>query len=161
MTALADNGGNSYPVGTVAELAGVSPRTVRYYEEIGLLTAARRSSGGRRVFDDDALSRLRFIGRLKTLGFSLNEIRHINAVFAVNQSTAEMLTALDERMERHLATLGQRLGELKGLRTDLLAYRRRLRARRAELERGARPGARRAKSKPAPGAGNGRQRRRG
>lgn len=122
-----------YPIGTLARLAGVSTRTVRYYEEIGLLTTARRFAGGRRVFGEDALQRLKFIGRLKSLGFSLEEIKHLNEVFALHRSTAEMLAVLDKQLAAHLESLAARMSELSRLRRDLLAYRQRIRARLAVL----------------------------
>ncbi len=107
---------------------------MRYYEEIGLLRSARRFAGGRRVYDGDALQRLHFIARLKTLGFSLEEISHLNEVFAVHQSTAEMLAALDGQLARHLATAEEHIRELEALREDLRGYREHIRARREELE---------------------------
>ena len=126
-----DNG--HYPIGKLARLAGVSTRTVRYYEEIGLLRVARRYAGGRRVFDADALQRMRFIGRLKALGFSLDEIGHLNHVFELSRSTAEMLRVLDGKFDQHLATLDTRLRELTALRDDIGAYRTHIRRRLAQL----------------------------
>ncbi len=123
-----------YPIGALARQAGVSTRTVRYYEEIGLLRGARRFAGGRRVFGADALQRLRFIARLKTLGFSLEEIRYLNEVFALHRSTAEMLEALDEHLEKHLATVTRRLADLEALRGELQGYREHIRARQAGKE---------------------------
>jgi DNA-binding transcriptional MerR regulator len=123
-----------YPIGALARIAGVSTRTVRYYEEIRLLETARRFSGGRRVFGADALERLRFIGRLTRLGFSLNEIRHLNEVFSLERSTAQMLQVLDDQLARHGAELDERLHELAALRGDLRAYRRHIRARLATLK---------------------------
>jgi DNA-binding transcriptional MerR regulator len=125
----------AYPIGALARVAGVSTRTVRYYEEIRLLRTARRFSGGRRVFDGDALERLRFIGRLKRLGFSLAEIRHLNEVFALNRSTAQMLAVLDGQLERHEAGLDVQLRELLALQADLAAYRRHIRTRLQSLRR--------------------------
>ncbi len=122
-----------YPIGKLAREAGVSTRTVRYYEEIGLLRVARRYAGGRRVFADDALQRLRFIGRLKGLGFSLEEIRHLNDVFELKRSTADMLDVLDKQLEAHLATLEQRMQELAALRNDITEYRTHIQARWREL----------------------------
>jgi len=115
--------GGLLPIGNLARQAGVSTRTVRYYEEIGLLMSARRYAGGRRIFDGDALQRLRFIGRLKTLGFSLQEISHLNQVFATHHSTADMLTVLDAQIGGHLETLAERMRELAALRKDLQGYR--------------------------------------
>ena len=122
-----------YPIGRLAREAGVSTRTVRYYEEIGLLRLARRYAGGRRVFDGDALQRLHFISRLKGLGFSLEEIRHLNDVFELNRSTADMLVLLDAQLEAHLATLAQRMQELAALREDMTQYRAHIQARHEEL----------------------------
>ncbi|HEX7928632.1 MAG TPA: MerR family transcriptional regulator [bacterium] len=122
-----------YPIGSLAKLADVSTRTVRYYEEIGLLTTARRFAGGRRVFAEDALQRLRFIGRLKRLGFALEEIKHLNEVFALHRSTGDMLTVLDKQLATHLDVLNVQISELAGLKKDLLTYRQRIRSRLAVL----------------------------
>ena len=117
-----------YVIGELARLAEVSTRTIRYYEETGLLDTARRFSGGRRAFNSDALERLRFIGRLKRLGLSLEEIRHLNEVFA-ESSTRVMRGELDLLLGRHLNTIDERLRELRALRGEITAYRRRIRAR--------------------------------
>ena len=71
----------------VCARSGLSARTVRYYEELGLLPGVRRRAGGRRVYGGDELERLRFIHRLKVLGLSLEEIRELNAVHAIAGST--------------------------------------------------------------------------
>ena len=83
-----------WAIAEVCERTGLSPRTVRYYEEIGLLPGVRRSDGGRRVYDADELERLRFIARLKTLGLSLKEIAELNVVYAIGGSTEAMLARL-------------------------------------------------------------------
>jgi len=80
-----------WAIAEVCERTGLSPRTVRYYEEIGLLPGVRRSEGGRRVYGSDELERLGFITRLKALGLSLSEIGDLNAVYAIGGSTAAML----------------------------------------------------------------------
>ncbi|HRD12679.1 MAG TPA: MerR family transcriptional regulator [Mycobacterium sp.] len=60
-------------IGEVARRAGVAPTTLRYYEQIGLLTATQRV-GGQRRYDESALSRLEVIRMCKIAGFSLEEI---------------------------------------------------------------------------------------
>lgn len=64
-------------IGEVAERVGLSLRTVRYYEEVGLVTPVERSTGGFRIYDQDAVARLMLVRDLKPLGFSLEEIRDI------------------------------------------------------------------------------------
>lgn len=110
-------------IGRVCEATGLSARTVRYYEELGLLPGVRRRAAGRRVYGDDELERLRFIQRLKTLGLSLAEIGELNAVHALGGSTQAMLQRLDELLARHLADLDARIGELMGLRDQISKYR--------------------------------------
>ena len=121
------------PIGALAREAGVSTRTVRYYEEIGLLATARRFAGGRRVFGEDALQRLKFIARLKGLGLSLDEIRHLNEIFALHRSTRDMLAALDGLLAGHIEGLARQMEALGAARGELLAYRQRIRARLAVL----------------------------
>ena len=110
-------------IGELAEKTGVSPRTLRYYEELGLLPGVRRRAGGRRVYGRDELERLRFIQRLKRLGLSLAEIRDLNAVHAIQGSTRAMLVRLEELLGRQLAELDGRIGELQALREEIQKYR--------------------------------------
>lgn len=67
-------------IGDVAERSGVSTKTLRYYEDIGILAPPDRSPGGYREFDEDVLDRLAFIRAAQVVGLSLAEIRGIIAV---------------------------------------------------------------------------------
>ena len=62
-------------IGAIAQLVGLSLRTVRYYEEAGLVLPAGRTPGGFRLYDNDAVERLRLIMKMKPLGFTLDEMR--------------------------------------------------------------------------------------
>ena len=65
-------------IGELAREAGTTPRTVRYYEEIGLLAPCDRSAGAHREYDETDLGRLRELLRLKSmLGLSLEELRSV------------------------------------------------------------------------------------
>ena len=110
-------------IAEVRSLAGISARTLRYYEELGLLPGVRRRAGGRRVYGPDELERLRFISRLKALGLSLAEIKELNAVYGIGGSTRAMLARLDELLARHRADLDARIAELSALRDEIDAYR--------------------------------------
>jgi DNA-binding transcriptional MerR regulator len=111
------------PIGEVHAITGLSARTLRYYEELGLLPGVRRRAGGRRVYGPDEIERLRFIQRLKALGLSLAEIKELNAVYAIAGSTRAMLARLDQLLGRHLADVDARIGELVGLRDEIQKYR--------------------------------------
>ena len=62
-------------IGVLAGRSGLSVKTLRYYEDLGLLPAIARSEGGYRLFAEESLRRLEFIRRLKALGLSLEEIQ--------------------------------------------------------------------------------------
>ncbi|MEE2657380.1 MAG: MerR family transcriptional regulator [Candidatus Latescibacterota bacterium] len=64
-------------IGDLAEQAGVSTRTIRYYEELGIVKPAERTSGGFRRYCSDQLRRLQIIQGLKSLGFELEQIRQL------------------------------------------------------------------------------------
>jgi len=113
----------------ICERTGLSPRTVRYYEELGLLPGVRRRAAGRRVYGADELERLRFIQRLKALGLPLAEIRDLNAVHAIGGSTRAMLERLDELLGRRVADVDARIGVLTRLRDEIAKYRARVASR--------------------------------
>jgi DNA-binding transcriptional MerR regulator len=113
----------AFSIREVCAKTGLSARTVRYYEELGLLPGVRRRAGGRRVYGADELERLRFITRLKALGLALEEIGELNAVHAIGGSTRAMLDRLDQLLARHLRELDSRIEELDSLRDQIRKYR--------------------------------------
>ena len=67
--------GSLHQIGEVANLVGLSLRTVRHYEDSGLVLPAARTQGGFRLYDEQAIDRLRLIMKMKPLGFTLEEMR--------------------------------------------------------------------------------------
>lgn len=64
----------SYSIGSAAATVGITPDTLRYYEKIGLVPRLARTAGGRRVYGEKDLTRLRFVKRAQALGFSLHDV---------------------------------------------------------------------------------------
>jgi MerR family transcriptional regulator, repressor of the yfmOP operon len=135
-------------IGDVARLAGTTPRTIRYYEEIGLLVAADdRPSGGHRNYTAADVERLREILRLKELlGVSLDELRDLVAaedarasLRAEFQRTEDperrrtILRAAVAHLDRQLELLRHRRADLEELEAQLSGRRELVRARLAEL----------------------------
>lgn len=116
-------------IGEVRERTGLSARTLRYYEELGLLPGVRRRAGGRRVYGPGEIERLHFIQRLKRLGLSLAEIKELNAVYGIKGSTQAMLERLDQLLDGHLGALDARIAELRELREEIQKYRDRVGSR--------------------------------
>ena len=139
--AVTTAGGAELSIAAACEQTGLSRRTVRYYEELGLVPGVRRSHGGRRVYGKVEVERLRFIQRLKALGLSLAEIKQLNAVYAIAGSTGAMLERLDVLLGERLEELEGRIDELIVLRDEMSRYRDHIGSRIGALSSGtARPG---------------------
>lgn len=69
-------------IGQVAARTGLSLRTIRFYEENGLVVPTTRSAGGFRLYSDDDVARLEVIKRMKPLGFSLEEMQQLLTLLA-------------------------------------------------------------------------------
>ena len=79
---------NTMHIGELAERTGLSLRTIRHYDDVGLLPATARTEGGFRVFSEDDFERLMVIKQMKPLGFSLEEMAEILALLAAPDGTA-------------------------------------------------------------------------
>lgn len=115
-----------YAIGDVAREVGLTPRTIRYYEDIGLLDSVRRVEGGRRVYTEDDLRRLKFIQRLKVLGLSLEEMRQLETLYFTHRSNDAVLPRLLELLDHHLASIESRISQLASLKRDIEGYKRHL-----------------------------------
>ncbi len=113
----------AYRIGELAAKVGLTERTIRYYEERGLLDSVKRLEGGQRVYTDDDLRRLKFITKLKVLGLSLAEMQELETLYRRHRTNAKVLPRLIELLDAHLATTSERLNELAGLRDEIRSYR--------------------------------------
>lgn len=142
--------GESLRIGDVARLVGTTPRTIRYYEEIGLLAEApARPSGGHRLYTQSEVDRLREVMRLKELlGLSLEELR---TVLAAEEARAEVRAQLKREdvdptrrrellveaaghIDRQLELVRHRAAELAKLKEELCETRKRVKRRIRELD---------------------------
>jgi len=113
----------TYRIGELAAKVGLTERTIRYYEELGLLESVKRLDGGTRVYTSDDVRRLRFIRKLKLLGLSLQEMRELEGIYTRQRSNATVLPRLIELLDAHLRTVDARLAELGALRDEIRSYR--------------------------------------
>ena len=112
-----------FRIGEVAAHLGLTERTIRYYEELGLLDSVKRLEGGQRVYTDEDVRRLKFIQRLKVLGLSLQEMHELERLYGRHRSNREVLPRLVELLDAHLATTQERMNELASLREEIKSYR--------------------------------------
>jgi DNA-binding transcriptional MerR regulator len=134
-------------IGDVARLVGTTTRTIRYYEEVGLLTSADRRPGSHRAHTEADVERLREILRLKDLlGVSIDQLRELvaaedaraalRAEFHRTEDPQRPEALLQEALG-HLELVRGRRRDLDALESDLAERRRRVKRRLRELGRGA------------------------
>jgi DNA-binding transcriptional MerR regulator len=118
-------------IGEVADRVGLSLRTVRYYEEQGLLTPQTRTSGGFRLYSEEQVDRLALIKQMKPIGFTVQEMRELldardtardrsassGARAAARRQLADYATSAAERCDK----LRRQLQQAEGLADELRA----------------------------------------
>lgn len=112
----------AYSIGEIALLVGLTQRTIRYYEEIGLLNSIKRLEGGKRIYTNDDLRRLKFIKRLKVLGLSLNEMKDLEDLYIISKSTKKALIRLVEMLDKNLKEIESRIRTLNRLSDEISYY---------------------------------------
>lgn len=107
-------------IGQMAEATGLPIRTLRFYEDAGLLPQRPRTEAGYRIFDERDLERLEFVKKAKRLGLSLGEIKDILAITDRGEATCThvcgLLASRVEELDRAISELGQ----LRTVMVDLL-----------------------------------------
>ena len=108
-------------IGELATRANVTPRTIRYYESLGLLPKPKRGTA-QRTYDAITLERLRKIDQLKALGLELDEISEVIELYFADPSHRAPKAKVLALLRAHLGDVDYKLGELRALRTDLVAH---------------------------------------
>ncbi len=103
-------------IGQIAKLSGLSVKTIRYYEDIGLVNASRRTKGGFRQFSVKVLSCLEFIKQCQSLGLSLQEIREVLSIYEQRDFSAD---SIKQQLENKISMLDHQIESLISLRTEL------------------------------------------
>ena len=107
-------------IGEVAQASGTTTKTLRYYEEFGLLPAADRTPAGYRDYGPDVLDRLDFIRRGQAAGLALAQIGQVLGIRDRGQAPCQHVTDL---LDTRLEVIERQLAELDQLRTTIAALR--------------------------------------
>ena len=101
-------------IGRAAKAAGVPATTLRYYEREGLLDAPVRTTAGYRMYDDQAVERLRFIRAAQAVGFTLDDIRTL-----LRLDSADSCGDVQKLLERRIGEVDRKMAELRFVRMAL------------------------------------------
>lgn len=102
-------------IGNVADLSGLPAKTIRYYEDIGLIRP-RRGANGYRAFAESDVHKLAFLARARSLGFTIEACR---ALFALYEDKRRSSADVKRLAEAHLAEIDRKIAELAAMRATL------------------------------------------
>ena len=102
-------------IGEVADRSGLPPKTIRYYEAIGLVRPAR-GANGYRAFRETDLHKLAFLGRARTLGFSIEDCRTLLGLYEDETRESAQVKAV---AEEHLSAIAEKIAQLEAMRDTL------------------------------------------
>lgn len=122
-------------IGELARQAGVTTRTIRHYEQLGLVTPHERASSGFRYYTDHELARLHKIGQLKDLGLSLEDIAQVLDLYFTDPSGVRGKRKVLEILNGHLEATRRRRADLERFEGELEESIAKVRRLLAEAER--------------------------
>lgn len=105
-------------IGELGEACGVTTKTIRYYESIGLFDEPQRTASGYRDYGDDAVGRLRFIRDAQSTGLTLSEIASVLELKVAGEGSCAHTTAL---IASHLSAIDAQIEQLTAARQELAA----------------------------------------
>lgn len=112
-------------IGALAKRLDLNPRTIRFYEDAGILPRPARTRGGFRLYGEEDEERLRFVKAAQRLGLSLGEIKEVMAFRDRDQAPCGYVAGV---IEQRLAEINDRMRELRTLKHELTELRARMRA---------------------------------
>ncbi len=103
-------------IGQAAEHAGISAKSIRYYESVGLIAQATRRGNNYRDYGDQEIAELRFIHRARSLGFSVKEVGDLLALWRDRKRASQQVR---EVAQRHIDDIERKIAELQSMRATL------------------------------------------
>jgi MerR family transcriptional regulator, copper efflux regulator len=103
-------------IGRLSKQSGVAAKTIRYYEETGLLPEPKRAANGYRYYEQRSVHVLRFVGRARELGFPIDDIQELLTLWNNKRRKSSSVRAI---AEAHLAAVQDKIGMLQGMQNTL------------------------------------------
>jgi len=113
-------------IGDLAIALGLTTRTIRYWEEVGILESVQRSDGATRGFTPYYVRRIKFIMKLKELGLTIKEMQDLYAAYGEAKQTERMVPRLVEILDEHIDKIDEKMSKLASLRKEIVSYRQQL-----------------------------------
>jgi len=114
-------------ISDLAEKLGITTRTIRLYEKMGLVDPPKRTEGKVRYYEKADVKRFKFVLKVKELGLSLEEMKELADLFNKEQKVpGKIMPRLIELLDTHLNSIKEKIATLQSLDKDITAYRHRI-----------------------------------
>jgi DNA-binding transcriptional MerR regulator len=118
-------------IGDLAKNIGVTTRTLRYWEEVGIIESEERSDGANRGYSPYYVRRIKFIMKLKDLGLTIREMQDLYVAYGEAKETDQMIPRLVAILDKQAGMVDEKIAKLHSLRKDIVEYRERMAAKHA------------------------------
>ena len=114
-------------ISDLAEMLGITTRTIRLYEKLGLVEPPKRTDGRVRYYEKSDVKRFKFVLKVKELGLSLEEMKELARLYDQEHQVPEkIMPRLTELLDTHLKNIRQKVSILQSLEKDITLYRQRI-----------------------------------
>jgi len=113
-------------IGELCKSLGLTTRTLRYWEEVGIIESTERPDGANRGYAPYTVRRIRFIMKLKDLGLTIREMQDLYKVYGEAKQTERMIPELVRILDVHINLIDEKMAKLSSLRNEIVGYRQKI-----------------------------------
>ena len=113
-------------IGELSRSLGVTTRTLRLYEQLGLIDPPQRTEGGIRYYTREDIRRIKFVLKVKELGLSLRQMQELAEIYRQTKMPDRIMPRLIEILDAHTDAIHRKIGKLSSLARDIAEYRKRI-----------------------------------
>ena len=113
-------------IGELARSLGITTRTLRLYEQLGLIDPPQRTGGGIRCYTKEDIRRIKFVLKVKELGLTLKQMQELAEIYREHKMEDRIMPRLVELLDSHTDAIHRKIGKLSSLAQDIAGFRKRI-----------------------------------
>lgn len=121
-----EENGQIISIGDLAKSIGVTTRTLRYWEEVGIIESEERADGANRGYSPYFVRRIKFIMKLKYMGLTIKEMQDLYTAYGEAKETNQMIPKLVAILDKHTRMVDAKIAQLNSLRNEIVEYRQKM-----------------------------------